>query len=81
MAAVSTGSHDVFVDYLQKTKNTVCGRHPIGVVMAGIEAALADEGGAVDGRGRFRWVRYEHSSEVEDVRESSVSYASAFCVL
>lgn len=80
MAAVSTGIHDVFVEYLQKTKNTVCGRHPIGVVMAGIESVLTD-GGDTEGRGRFRWVRYEHSSEVEDVRESSVSYASAFCVL
>ncbi|RPB11339.1 UPF0103-domain-containing protein [Morchella conica CCBAS932] len=80
MAAVSTGSHDVFVEYLRKTKNTICGRHPIGVVMAGIESIL-EETDADETQGRFRWVRYEHSSEVEDVRDSSVSYASAFCIL
>lgn len=84
MAAVSTGRHNTFVEYLHMTKNTVCGRHPIGVIMAGIEAVLEEEEGGEEekeGRGMFKWVRYEHSSEVEDVRESSVSYASAFCVL
>lgn len=78
MAAVASASHDAFVDYLAKTKNTVCGRHPIGVMMAAMEAVTARGDGPV---GPFTWVRYEQSSEVVDVRESSVSYAAAYCVL
>lgn len=78
MAAVASASHDAFVDYLAKTKNTVCGRHPIGVMMAAMEAVTARGNGPV---GPFTWVRYEQSSEVVDVRESSVSYAAAYCVL
>lgn len=33
------------------------------------------------GRRRFRFTRYERSSDVESVRDSSVSYVSAFAVL
>lgn len=85
MVAVTSASHDTFVDYLAKTRNTVCGRHPIGVVMAAIEAVAQEEEGEGEEEGKavaaFRWVRYEQSSEVVDVRESSVSYAAAYCVL
>lgn len=77
MAAVSSARHDVFVDYLAETRNTVCGRHPIGVVMAAVEAVAKGE----EEVPAFKWVRYEQSSEVVDIRESSVSYAAAYCVL
>lgn len=73
MDAVESGRHDAFLDVLKRTGNTVCGRHPIGVVMAAMEALA--------GEGRFRFVRYERSGEVQGVGESSVSYASAFAVL
>ncbi|CAL8576690.1 hypothetical protein XPA_002556 [Xanthoria parietina] len=36
MAAVESGSHEAFLTVLRETGNTVCGRHPIGVVMAGL---------------------------------------------
>ncbi|CAO1596255.1 hypothetical protein XANCAGTX0491_000107 [Xanthoria calcicola] len=108
MAAVESGSHEAFLTVLRETGNTVCGRHPIGVVMAGLEGLVRDdgvgkEGGGSEGeglgkeggvgkeeeekedrrkgRGRFRFVRYERSSDVKRVGESSVSYASAFAVL
>jgi len=77
MDAVESGKHAGFVKQLEETGNTVCGRHPIGVFMAAVEAAE----GLGDGKGRFRFVRYERSSEVESVRDSSVSYGSAFAVL
>ena len=32
MDAVESGSHDKFWEQLNRTGNTVCGRHPIGVV-------------------------------------------------
>ena len=76
MDAVETGEHKAFLTQLEETGNTVCGRHPIGVFMAAVEAAK-DIG---DTQGRFKFVRYERSSLVESVRDSSVSYASAFAV-
>ncbi|KAL9017455.1 MAG: hypothetical protein Q9185_005217 [Variospora sp. 1 TL-2023] len=76
MDAVESGRHDAFLDVLRQTGNTVCGRHPIGVVMAAMETL-----GGEEEEGRFRFVRYERSGEVEGVGESSVSYASAFAVV
>ena len=80
MQAISSGSHEAFLTNLRRTKNTVCGRHPIGVVMAAVEE-LKRQGKVEEGKGLFRFVRYERSSEVEDARDSSVSYASAFAVI
>ncbi|RYP52325.1 hypothetical protein DL769_010699 [Monosporascus sp. CRB-8-3] len=79
MDAVESGDHDSFVDNLKHTKNTVCGRHPIGVMMAALEV-LAKEG-AEDGKYRFKFVQYQRSSLVEDVSDSSVSYASAYAIV
>lgn len=80
MDGIESGRHDDFLATLKDTKNTVCGRHPIGVIMAAIEILKAQE--KIDSeKGRFRFVRYERSNEVEDGSDSSVSYASAFAVL
>ncbi|KAF2260435.1 UPF0103-domain-containing protein [Lojkania enalia] len=76
MDAVESGSHNEFLKQVEETGNTVCGRHPIGVLMAAVEACEGLEGGA----GMFRFVRYERSSLVESLRDSSVSYCSAFAV-
>jgi AmmeMemoRadiSam system protein B len=78
MDAVETGSHKALLEQLEETGNTVCGRHPIGVFMAAVEAS---EGiGKEEGKGRFKFLRYERSSLVDSVRDSSVSYCSAFAV-
>lgn len=79
MAAVETGRHQAFLDVLQATGNTVCGRHPIGVVMAALEA-LDEEPGDHGAKGRFKFVQYDRSSLVESVGESSVSYCSGYAV-
>lgn len=79
MDAIETGKHDNFLNNLKETSNTVCGRHPIGVVMAAIE--VLEKEGKLDGEGRFKFVRYERSNDVEDISDSSVSYASAYAVL
>lgn len=95
MSAIKTRKHADFLGVLRDTGNTVCGRHPIGVVMAGIEEVLrlqeeqeeegADDDDGHDGggenRGRFRFVRYERSSDCVRVGDSSVSYVSGFAVL
>ena len=90
MDAVASGDHAAFVDNLRHTKNTVCGRHPIGVVMAALEVLAreqgeggggGDGGGSGSGKYRFRFVQYQRSSLVEDVGASSVSYASAYAIV
>ncbi|KAF3480622.1 DUF52 domain-containing protein [Arthroderma uncinatum] len=85
MSAIASGDTDVFLDSLKRTGNTVCGRHPIGVVMAGMEE-LQQEGQGSEGeeglcKGKFYFMRYERSSDCFSVADSSVSYVSAFAVL
>ena len=71
----STGSeaHAKFSAYLERTRNTICGRHPIGVLLGAL-AALEEKGHT----STMKWVRYEQSSQCLTIRDSSVSYASAY---
>ncbi len=80
MDAIETGSHERFLRNLKDTGNTVCGRHPIGVLLAAIEV-LHDEGKLREDQGKLRFVRYERSGNVKSLKDSSVSYASGFAVL
>jgi AmmeMemoRadiSam system protein B len=80
IGACESGSHQAWLDVLSETGNTVCGRHPIGVVMAGLEG-LREDGGGGGEEGLFKFLCYERSGEVKQVSESSVSYASAFAVV
>jgi len=66
-------SHHDFAEYLARTKNTICGRHPIGV-MLGALIQLQKEGRVP----KLKWVRYEQSSQCLTVKDSSVSYASGY---
>ncbi|SPO24485.1 related to protein tag-253 [Ustilago trichophora] len=63
-----------FAEYLRETKNTVCGRHPIGVLLA----ALAELERSQGIKSECRFTRYEQSSRCLNPKDSSVSYASAF---
>ena len=71
MARIEERSHRSFAQYLSQTHNTICGRHPIGVLLAAVEALGKEEH-------RIRFVHYAQSSSVLKTTESSVSYASAF---
>lgn len=71
MQLIETGSHKDFSDYLSRTKNTICGRHPIGVILAAIESSHLP--------GHFRFLDYRQSNKVTSVSDSSVSYASGVC--
>lgn len=85
MCAIASGKYDEFAHVIEETGNTVCGRHPIGVFMAGIEEVErlnADKDNTADElKRRFRFMRYERSSDVFTGKDSSVSYVSAFAVL
>jgi MEMO1 family protein len=78
MGACEDASHRGWLQCLEQNGNTVCGRHPIGVIMAAMEEMGKQDGSTP---GQFKLVRYERSSEVRKVSESSVSYASAFAVV
>jgi len=77
-------AHTAFASYLRRTKNTICGRHPIGVLLGALGTVERDglwsKGRDEKDGVRIQFVRYEHSSECESVEDSSVSYASAYVV-
>eukprot|EP00051_Salpingoeca_urceolata_P027836 m.483509 g.483509 ORF g.483509 m.483509 type:complete len:291 (+) comp22972_c0_seq1:203-1075(+) len=62
-----------FAAYLKKYKNTICGRHPIAVLLQ----ALKHSGLA----GTIRFLAYSQSSKCSKPTDSSVSYASASLVI
>jgi len=66
-------AHHDFANYLQRTKNTICGRHPIGVLLGAL-TTLEEDGK----NSSLKWVRYEQSSQCFDLNDSSVSYAGAY---
>jgi MEMO1 family protein len=67
-------AHANFATYLARTHNTICGRHPIGVLLGALAKIEEDENRPAT----LRFVRYEQSSQCFSVKDSSVSYASAF---
>jgi MEMO1 family protein len=78
MFSIERTGHSGFTSELQRTGNTICGRHPIGVIMSALEHLFKDKDEAE--KGKFKFVRYERSSLVKKVGDSSVSYASAYAV-
>ncbi|KAG7099259.1 hypothetical protein E1B28_001122 [Marasmius oreades] len=77
--STASETHAQFAKYLVKTKNTICGRHPIGVLLGTLTALEKQKESTV--RPTIKWVRYEQSSACETVKDSSVSYASAWIKL
>lgn len=77
MDCIESGSYDNYIKNLQSSGNTICGRHPIGIVMCALEnlkRALKLNSLTTD----FKFIHYERSSQCNKVSDSSVSYASAF---
>jgi predicted class III extradiol MEMO1 family dioxygenase len=73
-ASTAHEAHIFFAEYLARTKNTICGRHPIGVLLGAL-AVLQQEDAKSP---HLQWVRYEQSSQCLTIKDSSVSYASAY---
>jgi AmmeMemoRadiSam system protein B len=72
MGLIEEGDPAAFTAYLATHGNTICGRHPIGVLLHAQRAC----------RTRFttRFTRYAQSSRATSAHDSSVSYAAAVCV-
>ncbi|XP_031733741.1 protein MEMO1 isoform X2 [Anarrhichthys ocellatus] len=60
-----------FTNYLKKYRNTICGRHPIGVLLNAV-AELRKSGLEMN----FSFLNYAQSSECRNWQDSSVSYAA-----
>ncbi len=69
MSMIEQNNIPGFYAYLEETENTICGRHPITILMHTI--ATAGE------KLRTRFVEYKQSTSVKHPSESSVSYAAA----
>ncbi|KAI8806570.1 MEMO1 family [Cladochytrium replicatum] len=67
-----------FAQYLRRTRNTICGRHPIGVLLNALKDAYGGEVENLRQGLQCRFLRYAQSSRVVSERDSSVSYASAY---
>ncbi|KAI8826218.1 MEMO1 protein [Fimicolochytrium jonesii] len=67
-----------FTEYLKRTKNTICGRHPIAVLLNSIVALK--EANATK-TAEIKFTHYAQSSKVTSDKDSSVSYASAYVYL
>jgi AmmeMemoRadiSam system protein B len=59
---ISTGDPNQFAQYLEETKNTICGRWPITIMMNVFHGWTAS------------WPRYSQSSNITSRNDSSVSY-------
>ncbi|XP_059159052.1 protein MEMO1-like [Physella acuta] len=65
-----------FTKYLQTFQNTICGRHPIGVLLNAIEH-LHYNSQSNGTRFEVKFLKYAQSSQCETTNDSSVSYAAA----
>eukprot|EP01116_Phalansterium_solitarium_P015625 TRINITY_DN346_c0_g1_i3.p3 TRINITY_DN346_c0_g1~~TRINITY_DN346_c0_g1_i3.p3 ORF type:complete len:123 (-),score=31.14 TRINITY_DN346_c0_g1_i3:234-602(-) len=71
MEAIESQQPSRFYDYHKTYKNTICGRHPIGVLMNMLQASTL--------KLKLKFVHYKQSSQCASLDDSSVSYAVACC--
>jgi hypothetical protein len=69
MRIIESQNASAFYDYRKKYKNTICGRHPIAVLLEAMARC--------ETRFDLSFVRYAQSSKCKTDKDSSVSYASA----
>lgn len=69
MSIIESGDPDAFTSYLRQYGNTICGRHPIGVLLQALRHSPT--------RHSIKFTRYDQSSQCNTISDSSVSYAAA----
>ena len=70
-----------FDKYLKDYGNTICGRHPIGVLLHTVRALMQQQRDEAATKPSLKFVQYAQSSKCRNMRDSSVSYASASLVI
>ncbi|XP_036812337.1 protein MEMO1 isoform X2 [Oncorhynchus mykiss] len=71
MGIIETLDPMSFINYLKKYHNTICGRHPIGVLLNAV-SELRKSGTEMN----FSFLNYAQSSQCRNWQDSSVSYAA-----
>ena len=66
-----------FAAYLREYGNTICGRHPIAVLLHALRSAQQSQRQGGEGGFSLSFVQYAQSSRCRRPDDSSVSYASA----
>jgi len=69
MEAIESQNLDKWYTYLKKFKNTICGRHPIGVLLQALNHNKT--------KYSIKFVFYAQSNQCTSTSDSSVSYAVA----
>lgn len=72
MKAIEKKDPEAFYTYLKTYENTICGRHPIGVLLQALHQHYEREDMYT-----IQFTRYDRSGLVHSMSDSSVSYASA----
>lgn len=72
MDKIAAQEPGAFAVYLKKYKNTICGRHPIGVWLHALK--INNESGVE--KMSLKFVQYSQSNPARSINDSSVSYAS-----
>ncbi|XP_029621523.1 protein MEMO1 isoform X2 [Salmo trutta] len=76
MGIIETLDPMSFTNYLKKYHNTICGRHPIGVLLNAV-SELRKSGTEMN----FSFLNYAQSSQCRNWQDSSVSYAAGALVV
>ena len=61
-------------NYFKKTKNTICGRNPISIILSIVEKYKSKH---INEKVEFKRAGYAQSNKVQSIYETSVSYAAA----
>lgn len=77
MKAIKDLKLDSFTSYLKIYGNTICGRHPIAVMMAAVEHLNSAASSPSNARYSIKFLNYLQSSKCNHMFESSVSYVAA----
>lgn len=73
--ALESLSFSDFQAYLQTTGNTICGRHPIAVLMASLQIVREKKKST---KQTLKCIKYDQSSACKTYDDSSVSYAGIY---
>jgi len=78
MKAIKDLKTDSFRSYIKTYGNTICGRHPIGVLLAAVEH-LHQQRSQDPSKPQYRikFLNYSQSSKCQHMQDSSVSYTAA----
>lgn len=75
MAVIERLDGGEFAQYLREHRNTICGRHAIGVLLEAVQEVVKSGGEAC-----MKFLKYAQSNRCKDMSDSSVSYAAGALV-